>query len=72
MDELPPPADLDGDPIHLIVTDTDPQIDAIMRNAMKLNAQGLERLAAYSDDLADNPKYLKQKAPLTIAARGGI
>lgn len=61
----------DGSPIHLSISDTDPQIDAILRNARKLNAQGLERLEAYSDDLAGNPKYLKQKAPLTIAARGG-
>lgn len=61
----------DGSPIHLSISDTDPQIDAILRNARKLNAQGLERLEAYSDDLAGNPKYLKQKVPLTIAARGG-
>lgn len=41
------------------ISDTDPQIDAILANAKKLNAQGLAKLEEYSDDLVSSGKYEK-------------
>lgn len=43
----------------LIISDTDPQLDAILNSAKQLNAQGLERLGAYADDLVASGKYRK-------------
>lgn len=45
--------------IHLTISSEDPQISAILANAKRLNAQGLERLEQYSEDLTANSKYLK-------------
>ncbi|MCD8341218.1 MAG: helix-turn-helix transcriptional regulator [Clostridiales bacterium] len=42
------------------ISDTDPQIDELVRNAEQLNAQGLQKLVDYSDDLLGNPVYQKQ------------
>lgn len=46
--------------VQLIVSDTDPQITELIDKAKTLNAQGLERLNQYADDLSANPKYLKK------------
>lgn len=43
--------------IGLTLSDTDPQINAILSNAQKLNAQGLAKLEEYSDDLVSSGKY---------------
>ncbi|MCD7802551.1 MAG: helix-turn-helix domain-containing protein [Clostridiales bacterium] len=47
---------------NLVISTIDPQINSIVTNAQKLNAQGLERLEQYSDDLVSSGKY--QKEPL--------
>lgn len=47
----------------LVISDTDPQIDQILSNAKKLNAQGLARLEQYSEDLTGNPIYQKKTMP---------
>lgn len=49
--------------IHLVISDTDPQVDQILSNAKKLNAQGLARLEQYSEDLTGNPIYQKKTMP---------
>lgn len=43
----------------LVISDNDPQMDAIIANAKKLNAQGLAKLEEYSDDLVSSGKYEK-------------
>lgn len=43
--------------MNFIISDTDPQISAILANARKLNAQGLAKLGEYSDDLVASGKY---------------
>ncbi len=48
--------------MHLTITGTDPQLDELNRNAKQLNAQGLQKLVDYSDDLLGNPVY-KKKTP---------
>lgn len=66
--------------IHLVVSSKDPQINEIIETARLLNAQGLERLSQYADDLARIPSYQKKKSPTPIsagasrrvAARGGV
>lgn len=56
------PAALMGwDDIEVTISDTDPQIDRILASAKELNAQGLEKLGTYADDLAGNPAYRKAK-----------
>lgn len=49
------------DDIKVTISDTDPQIDRILDSAKELNAQGLEKLGEYADDLAGNPAYRKAK-----------
>lgn len=49
------------DDIEVTISDTDPQIDRILVSAKELNAQGLEKLGTYADDLAGNPAYRKAK-----------
>lgn len=58
---VPPSYLIDDDlaDIHLIISDNDPQIAALLDTVKKLNAQGLERLWQYAEDLAVNPKYQK-------------
>lgn len=46
--------------IHLVISDQDPQISAILELAKRLNAQGLERLKQYAADLTETPKYAKK------------
>lgn len=46
--------------MNLTITSEDPQIEAILSFARKLNAQGLERLEQYAEDLADTPKFRKK------------
>ena len=56
------PAALMGwDDMALTISDTDPQIDRILDSAKELNAQGLEKLGTYAEDLAGNPAYRKEK-----------
>lgn len=55
----------DPSPFQLTISSNDPQIDSLIQTAKKLNAQGLERLNAYAEDLSDNPKY-KKETPSTI------
>lgn len=59
---VPPSYLIDDDleDIHLIISDNDPQIAALLDTAKKLNAKGLERLGQYAEDLSANPKYLKK------------
>lgn len=49
------------DDIKVTISDTDPQIDRILDSAKELNAQGLEKLGTYAEDLAGNPAYRKEK-----------
>ncbi|MCD7820874.1 MAG: helix-turn-helix transcriptional regulator [Clostridiales bacterium] len=44
------------------ISDTDPQIDELNRNAKQLNAQGLQKLVDISDDMVASGKY--EKKPL--------
>lgn len=53
------------------ISDTDPQIDEIVRNAQQLNARGLQKLVDYSVDLLGNPVYQKQ-TPGGSSASDGI
>ncbi|MCD8160946.1 MAG: helix-turn-helix domain-containing protein [Clostridiales bacterium] len=53
---------------EVTITDTDPQLDELTRNAQQLNAQGLQKLVDYSDDLVTSGKY--QKAPLQTGEDG--
>lgn len=46
--------------MELTISSADPQIEAILAHARKLNAQGLERLQQYAEDLADMPKFRKK------------
>ncbi len=57
--------------MHLTITDTDPQLEELNRNAQQLNAQGLQKLVDYSDDLLGNPIYQKQ-TPGGSSASDGI
>lgn len=41
------------------VSDADPQLETILTYAGQLNAQGLERLSQYAEDLAASGKYQK-------------
>ncbi len=50
--------------MHLTITDTDPQLDELTRNAKQLNAQGLQKLVDLSDDLVASGKY--EKKPLHV------
>ncbi|MCD8381505.1 MAG: helix-turn-helix domain-containing protein [Clostridiales bacterium] len=50
------------DDMHLTITDTDPQLDELNRNARQLNAQGLQKLVDISDDMVTSGKY--EKKPL--------
>lgn len=45
--------------MHLTITDTDPQLDELNRNARQLNAQGLQKLVDISDDMVTSGKYQK-------------
>ncbi|MCD8146752.1 MAG: helix-turn-helix transcriptional regulator [Clostridiales bacterium] len=53
--------------MHLTITDTDPQLDELTRNAKQLNAQGLQKLVDLSDDLVASGKY--EKKPLNAGSR---
>lgn len=44
---------------YVQLSNTDPQITELIDKAKVLNAQGLERLNQYADNLSANPKYLK-------------
>lgn len=57
--------------MDLSVTNTDPQIDSILKKAKQLNAQGLERLDQYADDLISSSKYAKITYTMEVAARSG-
>ncbi len=48
--------------MHLTITDADPQLEELTRNAQQLNAQGLQKLVDISDDMVASGKY--RKAPL--------
>ncbi|MCD8190263.1 MAG: helix-turn-helix domain-containing protein [Clostridiales bacterium] len=48
--------------MHLTITDTDPQLDELNRNAKQLNTQGLQKLVDISDDMVASGKY--EKKPL--------
>lgn len=50
--------------MHLTITDTDPQLDELTRNAKQLNAQGLQKLVDISDDMVASGKY--EKKPLHV------
>ncbi|MCD8333753.1 MAG: helix-turn-helix domain-containing protein [Clostridiales bacterium] len=50
--------------MHLTITDTDPQLDELNRNAQQLNAQGLQKLVDISDDMVVSGKY--EKKPLNV------
>ncbi len=52
------------------ITDTDPQIDELNRNAQRLNAPALQKLVVYSEDLIMNPANLK-KTPGELSASDG-
>ncbi|MCC8074638.1 MAG: helix-turn-helix transcriptional regulator [Clostridiales bacterium] len=52
------------------ISDTDPQIDELVRNAEQLNAQGKQKLVDYSDDLLGNPVYQKQTPGGSSASDG--
>ena len=41
------------------VSDQDPQIEQLLSRAGMLNAQGLQKLIDYAEDLAESAKYLK-------------
>ncbi|MCD8126578.1 MAG: helix-turn-helix domain-containing protein [Clostridiales bacterium] len=56
---------------EVTISDTDPQIDELVRNAEQLNAQGKQKLVDYSDDLLGNPVYQKQ-TPGGSSASDGI
>lgn len=47
--------------MHLTVSDTDPQHTQLNACAERLNANGLQKLIDYAEDLVDNPKYQKKK-----------
>lgn len=47
--------------IKVVISDTDPQLDAVIETAKRLNAQGLTKLGDYADDLAGNPQYAKKQ-----------
>lgn len=47
----------DTEKTHLTITDTDPRLDELTRNARQLNAQGLQKLVDLSDDLVASGKY---------------
>lgn len=51
------------DSIHFSIQDTDPQIDRILRLAGALNAQGLEKLGDYAEDLTRIQAYQKHPCP---------
>ena len=46
--------------VEITVSDTDPQLDAIISAAKRLNAQGMAKLGEYAEDLAGNPQYQKK------------
>lgn len=48
---------------NLEISDTDPQIDRVLRLAQRLNANGLSKLGDYAEDLAGNPAYKKKNRP---------
>ncbi|MCD7838032.1 MAG: helix-turn-helix transcriptional regulator [Clostridiales bacterium] len=52
------------------ISDTDPQIDELNRNAQRLNAPALQKLVDYSEDLIMNPANLK-KTPGESSASDG-
>lgn len=52
----------EAEKMHLTITDTNPQLDELNRNAKQLNAQGLQKLVDLSDDLVASGKY--EKKPL--------
>lgn len=52
-------ADTMEEQMGLIISSDDPQITAILQQARQLNAQGLERLQQYAEDLVDSGKYQK-------------
>lgn len=43
------------------ISEHDPQIEQLVDTAKQLNAQGLERLNQYAEDLTGNPSYRKEK-----------
>jgi transcriptional regulator with XRE-family HTH domain len=45
--------------LHLTISDTDPQISALLHTAAALNAQGLARLCQLAQDLSGNPAFQK-------------
>lgn len=45
--------------MQLVTSSSDPQIASILAKAQKLNAQGLERLEQYIDDLISSGNYKK-------------
>ena len=47
--------------VKVVISDTDPQLDAVIETAKRLNAQGLTKLGDYADDLAGNPQYAKKQ-----------
>lgn len=60
--QVPPSYLIDDNWFEMKLSDTDPQIEQIISSAKKLNAQGLERLEQYAEDLLGNPIYQKKKA----------
>ncbi|MCC8075639.1 MAG: helix-turn-helix domain-containing protein [Clostridiales bacterium] len=51
-----------GEDMHLTITDGDPQMEALTQTARQLNAQGLQKLVDFADDLVASGKY--EKKPL--------
>ncbi|MCD8335451.1 MAG: hypothetical protein LUC35_08985 [Clostridiales bacterium] len=50
----------DFEDMHLTITDTDPQLEELTRNAKQLNAQGPQKLVDISDDMVASGKYEKK------------
>lgn len=50
---------VDDEWTNVTISDTDPQLDAVLNTAKQLNAQGLAKLGDYAEDLAGNPQYQK-------------
>ena len=42
-----------------VISDQDPQIEQLLALAGRFNAQGLQKLIDYAEDLAESQKYLK-------------
>lgn len=49
----------EDDSLHLVISSSDPQITELLEYARQLNAQGLERLCSYAEDLCESQKYQK-------------